>query len=219
MGEGLPEGQEHVQRTLAEALHQAVLVPVITLDRVEDAVPLASAMRSGGARALEFTLRTPQGLPGLSEVRRAFPDLWLAAGTVRTIDDYHAAIRAGADFVVSPGTTPKLLDYGVLGEIPLLPGVSTISELMVGFEKGYRLFKFFPAALSGGPQAIRAMAGPFPDVRLVPTGGIQAEDAAEYFAEPNVIALGGTWLSPASLIEHGDWAAIEKLVAQSMERL
>ncbi len=219
MGKGLPEGLGHVQRALGEVLHRARLVPVITLDRVEEAVPLARAMQDAGAQALEFTLRTPAGLPGLAEVRKALPGLSLGAGTVRCIDDYHAAIRAGADFVVSPGSTSKLLDYGVLAEIPLLPGISTMSELMAGFEKGYRLFKFFPAALSGGREALRAFAGPFPDVRLVPTGGIQVDNAGDYLAEPNVIALGGTWLSPRDLVHKQDWDAIGALVGEGLKRL
>lgn len=219
MSGSLPEGTQHVQRSLAEALDGARLVPVITLEHEEDAVPLARALREGGLRVLEFTLRTSAGLGGLARVRTEFPDLCLAAGTVRCIEEYHQAIRAGADFVVSPGSTSRLLDYGALAEIPLLPGISTISELMTGFEKGYRLFKFFPAVLSGGLEAVRAIAGPFPDVRLVPTGGIRADNAAAYLAEPNVIALGGTWLSPSELVRKRDWAGLQQLAETSLSAL
>lgn len=208
-----------MQRQLSKYLAESPLIPVITLEDAADAVPLAQALAAGGLSVLEFTLRTSAGVEALRQVRQALPEIRLAAGTVRNIEDYHQAVYAGADFVVSPGSTETLLDYGVTAEIPLLPGVSTVTEVLHGYEDGYRWFKLFPAALSGGVEAVRAIRGPFPDVQLVPTGGITADTAADYLKEPGVAAVGGTWLSPEQLIRERDWKAIEKLAAESLKKV
>lgn len=210
---------ELIQSRLGEFLAQGPLIPVITLEDAADAVPLARALVAGGLSVLEFTLRTSAGAESLRQVREAMPNIHLAAGTVRNIDEYHQAIWAGADFVVSPGSTSALLNYGVTAEVPLLPGVSTVTEVMHGYEKGYRWFKLFPASLSGGVEAVRAIRGPFPDVQLVPTGGIGRDTAADYLAEPGVAAVGGTWLSPSQLIRERDWKAVERLAAESLSKV
>lgn len=209
---------ELIQSRLGEFLAGSRLIPVITLEDATDAVPLAQALVAGGLSVLEFTLRTAAGAEALRQVRQALPDVRLAAGTVRNIDEFHQAIRAGADFVVSPGSTSALLNYGATAEVPLLPGASTVTEIMHGYEKGYRWFKLFPASLSGGIDGVRAIRGPFPDVQLVPTGGIGADTAASYLAEPGVAAVGGTWLSPEKLIQEKNWKAIEKLAAESLAK-
>jgi len=196
------------QSGLTVCLQKSALIPVITLQRPDDAVPLTRALRQAGLQVFEFTLRTPAGLPAIQAVRKAFPDACIGAGTVRDIKDYHAAVAAGADFVVSPGSTPDLLDYGVTAAVPLLPGVATLSELMLGYERGYRTFKFFPAGLAGGVDMLRAFCGPFPDVQFVPTGGITGNNAGDYLAMPAVKAVGGTWLIPDALLAKQDWEAI-----------
>ena len=208
-----------IQTRLGEFLADSPLIPVITLEDPADAVPLARALVAGGLRVLEFTLRTSAGAEALKQVRQAMPEVRLAAGTVRSIEEYHQAIWAGADFVISPGSTSALLDYGVTAEVSLLPGASTVTEIMHGYEKGYRWFKLFPASLSGGVDAVRAIRGPFPDVQLVPTGGIGADTAGDYLAEPGVAAVGGTWLSPEQMIRERDWKGIERLAAESLKKV
>jgi len=209
----------HHQHDLEHWLRRARVVPILTLDEETDAEPVADALISGGIRVLEVTLRTSAGLPALQRLRRRFPKLVLAAGTVRSIEDYHSAIDAGADFAVSPGASHTLLRYGVTASIPLLPGVATPTELLKGFEFGYRGFKFFPAAASGGLPMVRSLLGPFAEAWLVPTGGISGEDAGTWLREPNVAAVGGTWLVPEERIWARDWPGLEQLAAHTLRDL
>lgn len=193
------------------------LIPVISIQQPEHALPLCQALVDGGIRVLEITLRTAHGLAAIKEVRAAMPEeVWVGAGTVTDIDRYREAEHAGADFVVSPGVTNRLLDYGLTSDVPLLPGIATVSELMVGYELGYRSFKFFPAAVAGGIDALKAFGGPFADARFCPTGGIRQDTARDFHALANVIAVGGTWLTPDALVSSGDWGAIEELARQSL---
>lgn len=193
------------------------LIPVISIQQPEHALPLCQALVDGGIRVLEITLRTAHGLAAIKEVRAAMPEeVWVGAGTVTDIDRYREAEHAGADFVVSPGVTNRLLDYGLTSDVPLLPGIATVSELMVGYELGYRSFKFFPAAVAGGIDALKAFGGPFADARFCPTGGIRQDTARDFHALDNVIAVGGTWLTPDALVSSGDWGAIEELARQSL---
>lgn len=208
--------QDQLQRVHA-VLATGPLVPVITIHREEDAVPLAEALVEGGIRVLEVTLRTPQGLPAIETLsKRLPPDVLVGAGTVTDPAGYRQAESAGARFVVSPGITPRLLDYGLTANAPLLPGVATVSELMLGYELGYRAFKFFPAAVAGGLAALKAMAGPFPDVVFCPTGGIRRDTARDYLALPNVMAVGGTWLTPRKQVNDKDWPALARLTRESL---
>ena len=207
------------QRQLETQVRRARVIPILTVDDESTALSVADALVAGGVTALEITMRTSVGLPALARVRRYLPQLTLAAGTVRSIDDYHAAIDAGADFVVSPGSTPGLLDYGITASVPLLPGVATASELMMGFAEGYRGFKFFPAAASGGLPAVQSLLGPFAEAWLVPTGGIGGDDAKSYLDQPNVAAVGGTWLVPQDLVAARDWEGIERLAHDTLHRL
>ena len=187
------------------------VVPVITIARLADAVPLARALVAGGIRVLEVTLRTPAGMDAAAAIMAEVPDAVVGIGTVLTPADLHRAMAIGAKFALSPGATAALLDAAADVRIPFLPGVATASELMEATSRGFDTVKFFPATAGGGIPALRAMAGPFPHVRFCPTGGISADNAAEWLALPNVAAVGGSWLTPAADIAAGRWDAIEQL--------
>ncbi len=184
------------------------IIPVITLDRVEDAMPLARALVAGGVRLLEITLRTEAGLTGAARIIAEVPEAVVGIGTVLTPDDLARAVDVGARFALSPGGTPALLAAAAGCGIPFLPGVATASEVMAGMAHGFRTFKFFPATAAGGIAALQALAGPFPGVRFCPTGGIAGDNAAEWLARPNVVAVGGSWLTPTAEVRAGDWEAI-----------
>ncbi len=195
------------------------LVPVISIHDPAHTLPLAKALVDGGIRILEVTLRTEHGLGAIRQLRKAFPDVWVGAGTVAQVAQYRQAEAAGAQFIITPGVTRELLEFGLTAHAPLLPGVATISEMMMGYALGYREFKFFPAEVSGGVQALKAFAGPFPDVSFCPTGGVRRETARDYLDLANVSAVGGTWLTPREAVEAGDWAAITELAAGSLQDL
>lgn len=202
------------QDQLAALLALGQVVPVITLDRLDDAVPLACALVAGGVRLLEVTLRTSVGLDGARAIMREVPDAVVGIGTVLTPEDLRRAVEAGARFALSPGATPALLDAAAAAPIPFLPGVATASELMEAMARGFTTAKFFPATAAGGLAALRALAGPFPQARFCPTGGITEANAAEWLALPNVVAVGGSWLTPATEIAAGQWDAIRDRAAR-----
>src|SRR5690554_2184251 len=210
--------EEHKDK-IEFVMAQSPLIPVITIHNPDDAVPLCQALFNGGIRALEITLRTEHGLDAIRRVREAIPDAIVGAGTVISIDQYREVERAGAEFVITPGVVDAILDFGVTSESPLLPGISTVSEMMMGYRHGYRHFKFFPAEVSGGVEALKAFAGPFPEVRFCPTGGVRQHTAADYLALENVSAVGGTWLTPAELVERKDWEAITRLARASLKAI
>jgi 2-dehydro-3-deoxyphosphogluconate aldolase/(4S)-4-hydroxy-2-oxoglutarate aldolase len=191
------------------------VIPVIVIDRVEDAVPLARALVAGGVRVLEVTLRTPAALDCIRAMVAAVPEAIVGAGTVRSIADAQAAKDAGCQFAVSPGYTPEIgracLDIG----LPLLPGVSTASEVMMANADGYRFLKLFPATAVGGINLLKAFASPFHDVVFCPTGGITLETAPQFLALSNVKVCGGSWLTPADAVKSGDWARITRLAAEA----
>jgi len=198
-------------RGIREVLESAPVLPVVTLQSAATACDLARAIRAGGIAAIEVTLRTPQSLAAIEAIARGVPEIIIGAGTVQTADDLRRAERAGAQFAVSPGATAELLQVG-RELLPYLPGVATASEIQCGISAGYDCFKFFPAVGAGGIAALRAFAGPFPDVRFCATGGITAETAVGYLELPNVIAVGGSWMAPPELVHAHDWLAIERLV-------
>lgn len=193
---------------LADVLAQGRVIPVITLDRPEDAVPLARALVAGGVRLLEITLRTPAGLAGAEAIIRQVPEAVVGIGTVLTPADLGRAEGIGARFVLSPGATPALLDAAAAAGIPFMPGVATASELMEVMARGFDTAKFFPATAAGGLAYLKALAGPFPQARFCPTGGLTEQNAAEWLAQPNVVAVGGSWLTPAAEVAAGQWDAI-----------
>jgi 2-dehydro-3-deoxyphosphogluconate aldolase / (4S)-4-hydroxy-2-oxoglutarate aldolase len=186
------------------------IVPVVTLERAADAVPLAEALLRAGLRAVEVTLRTPAALTAIGEIARRLPDVIVGAGTVLTGADVTRAAEAGARFLVSPGLTPDLVAAGLGSELPYIPGAVTPSEILAAREHGFALLKFFPAAASGGIEALRQLAPVFPGIAFCPTGGIGEANAAQYLALANVAMVGGSWMAPAEAIAAGDWAGIEE---------
>lgn len=198
----------HTGQRLDELLAISRVIPVITLERVEHAVPLARALVAGGIRLLEITLRTDAGLDGAAAIVAEVPDAVVGIGTVLTPHDLARSIAIGARFALSPGATPELLDAAAQCGIPFLPGVATASELMQVLACGFGTVKFFPAVPAGGIPALRALAGPFPTARFCPTGGIGEDNAAEWLALSNVVAVGGSWLTPVVEVRAGRWDTI-----------
>ena len=203
--------------TALEVMRDAPVIPVIVLNDVKDAVPLARALVAGGIRMLEVTLRTPQALQCIEAIARDVPEAVAGAGTIRSASDAQASVLAGAKFGVSPGYTSAVgkacRDLG----LPLLPGVATGSEIMMAQEDGYQQLKFFPAMQAGGLPMLKAWQGPFGDVTFCPTGGIHAGNAAEFLALSNVACVGGSWIVPTDAIQQGDWARIEKLAREATQ--
>ena len=208
-----------LQERLVEIIKSCPLVPVITIEKPEYAAPLGRALVEGGLKALEITMRTPHALGAIAELRDAFPDIWIGVGTVISKRQYEAAEDAGAQFVITPGSTQELLEYGLTAKAPLLPGISTLSEVMEAHRLGYRNFKFFPAEAAGGVSALKAFGGPFPDLKFCPTGGITLEKAKSYLDLPNVEAVGGSWLTPKEAIVRGEWHKVTNLVRDSLAAL
>lgn len=202
-----------------QVLTQAPVVPVLSISRLEDAVPLARALVDGGLPVLEVTLRTPVALEAIEAIRKDVPEAVVGAGTVVNAKDFSAAVAAGSVFIVSPGSTPELLAAAGDADVPLIPGVATASELMLALQAGLDCLKFFPAAIAGGPAAIKALGGPFPQVSFCPTGGVTLDNMQEYFALPSVITVGGTWLTPNSLVDAADWAGIMRLASEARLRV
>lgn len=204
---------------LAEILASARIIPVLTIERVEDAVPLASALVAGGVKVLEVTLRTEAAAAAARAIIAEVPDAIVGIGTILTGDDLARAKSLGAKFAVSPGATPELLDAAAKSDLPFLPGIATASELMQAQARGFNLLKFFPAEQSGGINMLRALAGPFPHTRFCPTGGIGAANAATWLAEPNVVAVGGSWLCPATDVKSANWEVITGRCVDAMKKL
>jgi 2-dehydro-3-deoxyphosphogluconate aldolase/(4S)-4-hydroxy-2-oxoglutarate aldolase len=187
------------------------VIPVIVLQRVQDAVPLAQALVAGGVRVLEITLRTPVALQCMREIAQAVPEAIVGAGTIRSVADAEAALTAGCRFGVSPGYSSDIGHACRNMGLPLLPGVASASEVMAANADGYQFLKFFPATAAGGIPMLKALAGPFTDVVFCPTGGITVETAPQFLALPNVVVCGGSWLTPADAVKAGDWAHITDL--------
>ena len=207
------------QEELAALFEQATIIPVLTIERLEDAVPLAKALVAGGVHVLEVTLRTPVAIESAKAIMADVPEAIVGIGTILNADDLARAEGIGARFGISPGATPDLLKAAAASALPFAPGIATASELMLGLSHGFNLVKFFPAEQSGGIKALRALAGPFPDVRFCPTGGIGEANAASWLAEPNVVAVGGSWLCPAADIRSGNWAGITAICNRTMKLL
>ena len=205
--------------TRSLAAHGPV-IPVIVIQRLEQAVPLAQALVEGGVKVLEVTLRTPVALAAIEAIARAVPKAVVGAGTLRLPADAKAARDAGSRFAVSPGYTSALGAACREAGLPLLPGVATGSEVMAAMADGLDFLKFFPAQQAGGVPMLKALAGPFPDIAFCPTGGITLETAPQFLALPNVKVCGGSWLTPADAVEQGDWARITRLAreAQALRR-
>ncbi|MFH5926514.1 bifunctional 4-hydroxy-2-oxoglutarate aldolase/2-dehydro-3-deoxy-phosphogluconate aldolase [Roseomonas xinghualingensis] len=201
---------------IADLLRAARIVPVLTIQDVATAVPLASALVAGGVRTLEVTLRTPVGAKAAEAIMAAVPGAIVGLGTVLTRRDLELAEAIGATFAFSPGATPDLLDAAAEAAILFVPGIATASELMAAMTRGFTTVKLFPAAQLGGTEALKALGGPFPEARFCPTGGISEKKALDYLALPNVVAVGGSWLAPSAEVAAGNWTAIEARARRAM---
>ena len=196
-------------------LDASPVIPVIAIEAIEHAVPLAEALVAGGIVNLEVTLRTQYGLDAIRLISEQVPGANVGVGTVCSAGEFDAAVEAGASFVVSPGQSDELFERALLTDVPFLPGAVTATEVMAAKSAGFTILKFFPAGTSGGAAAIKAFSGPFADIQFVPTGGIKPENAHEYLSLSNVRAVGGTWLTPTDLIKSGRWDEIEAIARQA----
>ena len=196
-------------------LQVSPVIPVVTIDDPQHAVPIARALADGGIPIIELTLRTESALTSLKLIANEVPDILVGAGTVLTPGQAYAAVSAGAQFLVSPGVTPSLLDYMLTLNTPVLPGVATVGEVMAVHERGIGDMKFFPAGPAGGPSYLAAIGAPLPHVRFCPTGGVSLASAPDYLKLPNVSCVGGSWLTPRSSVESNDWNQITALARQA----
>ena len=202
--------------SIDQILKVAPVVPVMVVERIEDAVPLARALYAGGLKVLEITLRTPCALDAIAAMVEALPaDAVIGAGTIITPKDLEAAIKAGSTFLVSPGTTPALIEAAKASLIPLLAGVATPTEAMNLYVQGFTHQKFFPAEAAGGVPMLKSIGGPLPQITFCPTGGIDLARAPSYLALPNVACVGGTWMAPKELMKAGRWDEIEHLAREA----
>jgi 2-dehydro-3-deoxyphosphogluconate aldolase/(4S)-4-hydroxy-2-oxoglutarate aldolase len=197
-------------------LNASPVMPVMVIQDLENAVPLAKALVAGGIRVLEITLRTPVALEAIRAIANEVPDAIVGAGTILTPEQLQQAADAGAVFAISPGLTAHLLAAAQKSSIALIPGISSLSELMLGMEYGLDHFKFFPAENAGGVPMLKAIAGPIPQVTFCPTGGISLKNYNEYLALPNVACCGGSWLAPADVVKNKDWAKVTQLAQEAI---
>jgi 2-dehydro-3-deoxyphosphogluconate aldolase/(4S)-4-hydroxy-2-oxoglutarate aldolase len=195
------------------------LIPVVVIDRLDDAVPLADALLQGGVSALEITLRTPVACEAISAMKSALPHAVIGAGTVSSGEAYETAVQSGADFIVSPGATDQLFKTAAAHTVPFLPGAVTGSEVLRAMELGYTTLKFFPAEASGGPSTLQAFSGPFPGINFMPTGGVTPHNVSTYLQLRNVCAVGGSWLTPRELLMDQQWEAVYQLAADSVTQI
>jgi 2-dehydro-3-deoxyphosphogluconate aldolase / (4S)-4-hydroxy-2-oxoglutarate aldolase len=207
--------REQRSLAIADVLAMAPVIPVVVIEDAGDAVALARALVRGGLPVIEITLRTAAALEAIGLVRRELPDAIVGAGTVVFAEQIGAALTAGAQFLVTPGTSPTLLDALETSGAPFLPGAATASELVALAERGVSVAKFFPASEAGGPEMLRALAGPFPGMRFCPTGGLDQGRAAHYLALANVACVAGSWMLPSSKVRSRDWETIRVLAEQA----
>lgn len=209
--------QSKHNHALADTLLGVGVVPVLTIDNVEDGVATARALARGGLDVIEVTLRTTVALEAIRRIRVEVPKARVGAGTVLAPEQAAQAIRAGATFIVSPGMTPRLVEAAEGWEVAFLPGAATASEAMALSDLGYTCLKFFPAEAMGGIAALKALAAPLVDIRFCPTGGIDAGNARDYLALPNVVAVGGSWVAPKQVVADAQWQTLTVLAEQACE--
>lgn len=207
------------QTKMLGALEERRLVPVVKLDRVEDAKPLAEALCKGGLPVAEVTFRTAAAEESIRIMRKEFPDMLVGAGTVVNVEQAQKALDAGASFLVSPGTSTAVIEFAIKNDIPIFPGTCTPSEVMTAMSYGLEVVKFFPAKQYGGLATIKALAAPFPSMRFMPTGGVNQDNIKEFLAFDKIIAVGGSWMVKDSLIKEGKFDEIERLTAEAVALL
>ena len=212
MNDGGIAERQHRARALLRA---ARILPIVTADSVEQALAVSRALLEGGLSAIELTLRTPAALPALAALKRELPGVCVGAGTVLDAAQLAEAQAAGADFIVTPGTTPALRDALLACTLPVVAGVATPSEALALRELGFRVAKLFPAAAVGGLAMLKAMHGPLADMTFCPTGGIGEQDAGDYLAQPNVDCIGGSWVVPGAWLRSGDWARVREAAGRA----
>ncbi len=205
--------------TIDQILEKAPVLPVLTIDDLETAAPLAETLFEAGLPVVEVTLRTPVALEAIGRMRKAVSGMIIGAGTVLVEDDLKRVERAGAAFAISPGGTPALYRAAARASIPFVPGVATASEVMAGLELGWQRFKFFPAEAAGGVATLKSWLGPLPDARFCPTGGISGHNATEYLRLDNVLTVGGSWMVPGDAIGARDWPRIAALARDCVNLL
>jgi 2-dehydro-3-deoxyphosphogluconate aldolase/(4S)-4-hydroxy-2-oxoglutarate aldolase len=210
------EAMTESERTAIELMGRLGVVPVVELPTLDAAAPLAEALVAGGMPAAEITLRTDAGLAAIRQLRERRPDMLVGAGTVRTREDAERVVDAGAQFIVSPGTSAEVNEYAVSQGVPVLSGACTPTEVLEAVRTGAAAVKFFPAEAMGGIPVLKALAGPFRDVSFVPTGGVKPANLAEYLSLPNVVACGGTWITGGSLLADGEFGRIEALAREAV---
>lgn len=201
--------------TIQDIMNTSPVIPVMVINNLEQAVPLAHALVEGGLKVLEITLRTPVALEAIRAIKAEVPDAIVGAGTVINTETLQQSIAAGAEFLVSPGVTDSLLDEALASGVPLLPGVISPSEVMRLLEKGITAMKFFPAQAAGGIPMLKAIGAPLPQVSFCPTGGVNPGNARDYLALTNVACVGGSWMAPTSLVDAGDWTEIKRLAVEA----
>lgn len=191
------------------------VMPVMVIDTIEQALPMASALKDGGISVFEITLRTDCAIAAIELIKKEMPDCLVGAGTVINVEQLTAVTRAGADFVISPGATPELLRAARDQNILLMPGVSSASDVMQALSYGYQVQKLFPAEVVGGVGLLKSLSGPFPQVSFCPTGGISLDNYQDYLSLPNVGCVGGSWLVPKSAVDNSDWAEVTRLAREA----
>ena len=191
------------------------VIPILSLDNLDDTIGVAKALVNGGLNVLEVTLRTDYGLQAIKELKSAIPEATIGAGTVTTAIQFENAIKANADFIFSPGSTKELLEVANESNIPTIPGVATISEAMTALDSGFNRLKLFPAEAIGGIDFLKAVIGPFPELKFCPTGGISLDNASKYLSLGNVFCVGGSWITPKELIKSKEWNKIQLLASES----
>ncbi len=211
------ESKNTMSKTIKEIMNSSPIVPVMVINKVEHAVPLAKALVAGGITTLEITLRTEAALESITRIKAEVPEATVGAGTIINIDTLNKAIAAGAEFIVSPGTTDAMIDAAIATGVPLLPGVANPSEAMRLLEKGITEMKFFPAEAAGGIPMLKSIGAPIPQITFCPTGGVNQKNVKDYYSLPNVACVGGSWMCAANLVDAEDWDEITRLSAEAIE--
>ncbi len=204
-------------KAIKDIMNTSPVIPVMVINNVEHAVPLAKALVEGGLKVLEITLRTEAALESIKRIKAEVPDAIVGAGTVVNVETLQQAIAAGSEFIVSPGVTDTVIDAALASGVPILPGVITPSEVMKLLEKGITEMKFFPAEAAGGIPMVKSIGAPLPQVTFCPTGGVSPKNAADYLALKNVACVGGSWMAPAELVDAENWDEIKRLTIEAIE--